>query len=465
MNHPTGEEAYDCLILGTGVKESILAGLLSTSGLKILQVDASSTYGSSSMTLRFEEFTELMQKKYPKNTSFHSQMKLENFSIDLTPKIFLADEGLVKAIGEHNLSHCIDFSVIEAQYMVDEKRHTLLIPATKTAALTSNLCGPFQLIKLNRFMNMIKSYYVASPSDKKRIQSQWTTVDEMYHHYGISLYIQKILGHGVALHSSDAYLNEAPHDFIMRLTTYFRSVARISSNKTGSTYGNSPFLYPRYGISEISQGFARLSAVKGGTTRMATEIVSMEATPEGWVVDLKSEDVQDRVLAGRIVANNDYHASLSPDAPTSAMYVIRGVVILRGVAKPASRQAMVLDIPTCDHDLFLLVVGSDESVCPEGYAIAYITGVSKSDQVTSEETWEYVTNNTEYHAMVTLPAMDLLYSWGYSVLHKMVWVETATSLPENQDIGVIPLRPMDNTVDFRSVHEEVMQVFNRIKNE
>jgi Rab GDP dissociation inhibitor len=38
-------EEYDCIVLGTGLKECILSGMLSVSGKKVLHIDRNNYYG------------------------------------------------------------------------------------------------------------------------------------------------------------------------------------------------------------------------------------------------------------------------------------------------------------------------------------------------------------------------------------------------------------------------------------
>ena len=38
-------EEYDCIVLGTGLKECILSGMLSVSGKKVLHIDRNTYYG------------------------------------------------------------------------------------------------------------------------------------------------------------------------------------------------------------------------------------------------------------------------------------------------------------------------------------------------------------------------------------------------------------------------------------
>lgn len=55
---------------------------------------------------------------------------------------------------------------------------------------------------------------------------------------------------------NDDYISESAILTIRRIKLYSESLAR---------YGKSPYLYPMYGLGELPQGFARLSAIYGGT--------------------------------------------------------------------------------------------------------------------------------------------------------------------------------------------------------
>lgn len=54
----------------------------------------------------------------------------------------------------------------------------------------------------------------------------------------------------------DDYISQTAITTIRRIKLYSDSLAR---------YGKSPYLYPLYGLGELPQGFARLSAIYGGT--------------------------------------------------------------------------------------------------------------------------------------------------------------------------------------------------------
>ena len=54
-------------------------------------------------------------------------------------------------------------------------------------------------------------------------------------------------------------------------------------------YGNSPFIYPIYGLGGIPEGFSRISAVNGGTFMLNTDIEEI-LYEGGKVVGVKGPD-------------------------------------------------------------------------------------------------------------------------------------------------------------------------------
>src|SRR5947207_14569881 len=69
----------------------------------------------------------------------------------------------------------------------------------------------------------------------------------------------------MALYLTDDYITtkgQAP-EAIERIRLYGNSMA---------SYGKSPYIYPLYGLGELPQGFARLSAINGGTYMINTTI-------------------------------------------------------------------------------------------------------------------------------------------------------------------------------------------------
>jgi len=88
---------------------------------------------------------------------------------------------------------------------------------------------------------------------------------DVYDKFGLEVTTKDFVGHSMALFQTDDYLNKkgAANDAIERIRLYGNSMAR---------YGKSPYIYPLYGLGELPQGFARLSAIYGGTYMLNTDV-------------------------------------------------------------------------------------------------------------------------------------------------------------------------------------------------
>lgn len=92
---------------------------------------------------------------------------------------------------------------------------------------------------------------------------------EVYDKFGLEPTTRDFIGHAMALYQTDEYINEKgmAKETVQRIRLYVNSMAR---------YGKSPYIYPLYGLGELPQGFARLSAIYGGTYMLNTSIDEFE---------------------------------------------------------------------------------------------------------------------------------------------------------------------------------------------
>lgn len=88
---------------------------------------------------------------------------------------------------------------------------------------------------------------------------------DIYDHFGLEASTRDFIGHAMALYQTDDYITEkgAALDAVNRIRLYVTSMDR---------YGKSPYIYPLYGLGELPQGFARLSAIYGGTYMLNTSV-------------------------------------------------------------------------------------------------------------------------------------------------------------------------------------------------
>ncbi|MBE3047383.1 hypothetical protein IMZ48_33680 [Candidatus Bathyarchaeota archaeon] len=93
---------------------------------------------------------------------------------------------------------------------------------------------------------------------------------DVYDKFGLEAGTRDFIGHAMALYQTDdeyiGITGKAP-EALERIRLYGNSVAR---------YGKSPYIYPLYGLGELPQGFARLSAIYGGTYMLNTNIDELQ---------------------------------------------------------------------------------------------------------------------------------------------------------------------------------------------
>src|SRR6201992_169846 len=91
------------------------------------------------------------------------------------------------------------------------------------------------------------------------------TMKDVYDKFGLEATTRDFIGHSMALYSSDDYIKSrgTTAETVNRIRLYANSMAR---------YGKSPYIYPLYGLGELPQGFARLSAIYGGTYMLNTTV-------------------------------------------------------------------------------------------------------------------------------------------------------------------------------------------------
>lgn len=92
---------------------------------------------------------------------------------------------------------------------------------------------------------------------------------EVYDKFGLEQSTRDFIGHSMALYQTDEYIavKGGAQETVQRIRLYVNSMAK---------FGKSPYIYPLYGLGELPQGFARLSAIYGGTYMLNTHIEEIE---------------------------------------------------------------------------------------------------------------------------------------------------------------------------------------------
>lgn len=247
-------EEYDAIVLGTGLKECIISGLLSVSGLKVLHMDRNSYYGGDSASLSLTQLFE----KYRGGAAPPKELgPSRDYNVDMVPKFMMARGKLVKALIYTSVTKYLEFKAVDGSFVYN-KGKIYKVPATDMEALRSSLMGLFEKNRARQFFSFVQNYEEDNPATHKGMDLTKLPMAGLYQYYNLDPQTIDFIGHALALHRDDYYLAEPALPTVLKIKLYHDSLMQYE----GLT---SPYIYPRYGLGELPQGFARLSAVYGGT--------------------------------------------------------------------------------------------------------------------------------------------------------------------------------------------------------
>lgn len=132
------DEEYDAIVLGTGLKECILSGMLSVSGKKVLHIDRNKYYGGQTASITpledlFQRFSvgDGLDEKYGRG---------RDWNVDLIPKFLMANGLLVKLLIHTGVTRYLEFKSIEGSYVYKGGKISK-VPVDQKEALASDLMG------------------------------------------------------------------------------------------------------------------------------------------------------------------------------------------------------------------------------------------------------------------------------------------------------------------------------------
>jgi len=267
------DESYDCVILGTGLKECILSGVLSVEGKKVLHMDRNNYYGGETASLNLKQLCEKFNKPLKPELG-----NAREYNVDLIPKFLMSAGVLVQILIKTDVTRYLEFKAVDGSFVVQGNK-VYKVPSTTTEALASPLMGIFEKRRCASFLEYVANYEEKEVKSHKGYDLNKMSARALFNEFGLKPDTVDFVGHGMALKSNDDYLEKPAISVVKAIREYADSVSR---------YGNSPYIYPMYGLGDMPQGFARLSAIYGGTYMLNRKFEGL-VMENGRVVGVKSE--------------------------------------------------------------------------------------------------------------------------------------------------------------------------------
>ncbi|KAK6089444.1 hypothetical protein P3W45_001581 [Vairimorpha bombi] len=359
---------YDYIILGSGFVESTLACILSNKKKKVMIIDRNDVYGAELATLQYSQLeTYFGNKEMNKILLKHDR----DFCIDITPKLLLADSDLVKLILKYGIDETLEFVNIPGSFIYKNKLHS--VPTSEAQSLKTGLVGLWEKYSVMRFFWDVKKY--GQNPDNYEFTN---TMNEEFDKYGISKDVREFIGHAIALNLDDTYLERHPKETFDKICQYVTSIMSFQGSL------KSPYIYPKYGISGIIQGFVRNACINNAEVMLRAYITEID-TRNNIVRVIEPVDKSEMCFkAGKIISDQSYIQMHS-----SSYEVIRGICILQGDSEitkkaPSSQILFLKSEYERNNDIFVVILGKEEEATPEGYKVAIISTVKETENPEKE---------------------------------------------------------------------------------
>ncbi|KAK3051271.1 Rab GDP dissociation inhibitor alpha [Extremus antarcticus] len=372
--------SYDVVVLGTGLTECILSGVLSVKGQKVLHMDRNDHYGGEAASVNLETLFKQYDNFAPGTEPWKKYGRPNDWNIDLVPKLLMSNGELTNILVSTDVTRYIEFKQIAGSYVQQGQgpRATVAkVPSDASEALRSPLMGIFEKRRAKNFLQWVGNFDEANPSTHNGMNLSQATMKQVYDKYGLEASTRDFIGHSMALYPTDDYIDKKGQakDCVERIRLYVNSMAR---------YGKSPYIYPLYGLGELPQGFARLSAIYGGTYMLNTTIDEVKFDGSGKVEGIRAT-MKERGEAGegmkfetkckKILADPSYF----PDKVKVTGHLVKAICILNHpIDKTDNSDSVQLIIPQSQVGRKHALVSSTHNVCPKGYYIAIVSTISES---------------------------------------------------------------------------------------
>jgi len=428
------EDIYDVIILGTGLTECILSGLLSVNGKKVLHMDRNEFYGGACASLTLEQIWKHFQQPGEPTEKLGTKQQQRKYSIDLLPKFLMANGKMVKLLLHTDVTRYLQFKSVDGSYVTKDQK-VMKVPANETEALGTSLMGFFEKRRFKDYLVFCTEYDPAKPKTHGKIKDN-TPTSVLIKEYDLDPSTQDVIGHALCLYTSSDWQQERAIDTVMRTKLYVDSLRH---------YGKSPYLYPIYGLGDLPQGFARLSAIYGGTYMLNKPIQGFTFDDKGRVTGVKSEGEVAKCTA--VIGDPTYFT----DKVKQVGQIVRCINILNHpIANTNDSESVQIILPNAElkrkNDIYISCVSDTHEVAPKGHYIVLVSTFVETSNPKAE----------------LQPGLALLGN----ILHQF-WSVDPLYVPVNNSgvEGIHISNSYDATSHFETIANDVIRIYREVTGE
>ncbi|KAG1339207.1 guanosine nucleotide diphosphate dissociation inhibitor [Cocos nucifera] len=355
-------------------------------------------------------------------------------------QFMMANGALVRVLIHTGVTKYLNFKAVDGGFVYN-KGKIYKVPATDVEALKSTLMGLFEKRRARKLFIYVQDYEENDPKSHEGLDLNKVTTKELFVKYGLEDNTVDFIGHALALHRDDSYLDDPAIDTVKRMKLYAESLARFE--------GGSPYIYPLYGLGELPQGFARLSAVYGGTYMLNKPECKVEFDANGKAYGVTSES--ETAKCKKVVCDPSY----LPDKVKKVGRVARAICIMSHpipntnnshsvqIILPQKQLGRKSDMIVSTNFRYVFCCSYTHNVAPKGKYIAFVSTEAETDQPEVE----------------LKPGIDLLGPVDETFLDIYDRYEPVN---KHDDDNCFISTSYDATTHFESTVQDVLSMYSRI---
>jgi len=296
----------------------------------------------------------------------------------------MANGLLVKMLLHTKVTRYLEWKCIDASYVMQHQKGGFFsgsknaihkVPANDTEALKSPLMGIFEKKRCRNFYQYLEKVDENDKSTWDDVNLETTPMDNVFKKFDLHENTIDFLGHAVALHRDDKYLSQPAIDSVRKIHLYVESLGK---------YGDSPFLYPVYGLGGLPESFSRLCAIHGGTFMLNTSVDEI-LFEDGKVSGIRCGE--ETAKAPLIICDPSYVKDIKKTKVIGK--VIRAICIMDHPipnTKDASSIQIILPQKQLNRnsDIYISMVSSAHAVCARDLYIAIVSATVETENPMGE---------------------------------------------------------------------------------
>jgi len=346
----------------------------------------------------------------------------------------MANGKMVKLLLHTDVTRYLQFKSVDGSYVTKDQK-VMKVPANETEALGTSLMGFFEKRRFKDYLVFCTEYDPAKPKTHGKIKDN-TPTSVLIKEYDLDPSTQDVIGHALCLYTSADWQQERAIDTVMRTKLYVDSLRH---------YGKSPYLYPIYGLGDLPQGFARLSAIYGGTYMLNKPIQGFTFDDKGRVTGVKSEGEVAKCNA--VIGDPTYFS----DKVKQVGQIVRCINILNHpIPNTNDSESVQIILPNAElkrkNDIYISCVSDTHEVAPKGHYIVLVSTFVETSNPKAE----------------LQPGLALLGN----VLHQF-WSVDPLYVPINnsKEEGIHISNSYDATSHFETIANDVIRIYREVTGE